>query len=1701
MENKEVKGGLMTPSIAFLKTKGYKFKAAPAKEKKIGNNWLVYTTDAKDGDYLADTAIMRLANSHGFSHKTMAKGGAVEAYLDRLRDSLEEMSDEELAKEIANEWGTSADEILIDITDGNERENYINEIIDKQRRVLKSRGEYEKGGHLYGAGEDLSDQMFGIDPTIAEIPYVDSLIVEPTEYVPTEFSGVFPKYENGGNIGSKRQFRYIGIERIPKGLKLILNEEGKEYLDEIEDRSEAQKFDDLFDDVIGNSEYAFHYDGGSMGFGLTEAPMITDGYYYDDDGKFTDADHEKDSEVFAFMDYQVVSPLDELIKNGEVVFEEVPKYEKGGHFKKCPVGTKIQTLLFDTSEFTKKEAKDWAKHNDFTHDFVDAKENHFRIRQHEPADFNEGSFRTIELTEGVKAVIGCPKRKFEHGGDIDADKEARGKRIDKVEHIARELDKIEESKGGKHIIEKLKKLVKPVTIDDAYSGIELSPADKEFKAYQIKCEKRPLSEVDAKSLNSEINASRTGLFGIYDWETKDGKVKVVLKSSGYGHSRSAIPDYYQIYYNGELVGNTDSYKTVLHYTYDYIHGKEVPTASNKDGRLFFMVHRVRSHELDMEIDTIKAIASACVYGDNPELVHAVEKALGEKFEDGGIVPKEVFTHDEFESERAEFNKSFSKEFGTIYPSDIKAQTYYVSSYFPDNKIWKGTNGLWEITGLRSHASLDKAKDALYMKYRLAIGIAKGYEEGGDINTSKGEFEAWLKQAFKEPNKWHFYSKIVDGKSIKMKFHIGAKEVDVQIFTIDGRDAGLPKNYVGKKETLGMIEKALSEIKFEKGGVVIYGKSMSFDELKKKLEPLDTGWTKFFYNKTNRVGGTPKWVEVVISRLHTDGQISFWDKENQKIYVLTKLQFDGYPDKFLKMPEGVKFEEGGAIPELGFYVTENGDDIKGYISTWNKGLGDYEGLPVVYGVEVNSMGGVNSFIVVGGILSEGVLINASEAFDDWFGREDQALEVAKEIAINQHAFTDEYAKGGGVSKTFSLAPYKALNDKMNVSVYEKSERIEGTYSMAIEKAELMLIENPEFTEIIVSTVGKSVLSGKKVALVTRGGITKLEHGGVVDFSYPQIGAVETYRLIDSPPAEFSKGGEVQDKEKQFLHDVYKQCGLTPDKIIRAKKDDGYFVYYRYADYIDKPVPHDFIPDDDFEESTKFWLTKELINQGRKRTRLTPIGKAELDALFHAEATKLNFDIPSEENPFKLRTHNPALLRKATEDIKKAIASGDIKFKNGVLYDGKRILDRYTSIGAEDSDSVGSIHKLFMTEKFAKGGDLQQTVINEYAQKITALSRLIDILSEVKDIELYGVKYRYTAHQDTRIFLQPISGGSSVTITYSVRVKGATIYSLDIDGVSPKIVELRDDGQIITVENGKETVAELGERKFAKGGGTGKEELEKELHKLQRDLNSPRLSTYLEGDTSEEEVARQKERKIKKARFDEILKLLNDKFAKGGDIHEKHGKTEPMVSIDGEEPITMKSFIDANTAPDVEGISKQEIDNLNSMEVGESVLVGFSKIERVFAKGGAIDKPLMLDKSKYDLRIGLGEDIATMFRDFFIKAHGIAKKEYFDNFVNGLNPSVKKEYLKGWREYKGIADIIVEDGYYINTLLFDGYEELLALNSEIADCEDALEVIDELREDAGKSKNPHEAFLEVNEMDKQVRDKVALLHEKKRKLLRG
>ena len=86
----------------------------------------------------------------------------------------------------------------------------------------------------------------------------------------------------------------------------------------------------------------------------------------------------------------------------------------------------------------------------------------------------------------------------------------------------------------------------------------------------------------------------------------------------------------------------------------------------------------------------------------------------------------------------------------------------------------------------------------YVIKKLMMGGS--YANGGELK----DFEQKVKDALKVENKWHYISENLEGKQVDLKMFVGKKEVDVQIFKINGMYARMPKNYVGKRETLKMI---------------------------------------------------------------------------------------------------------------------------------------------------------------------------------------------------------------------------------------------------------------------------------------------------------------------------------------------------------------------------------------------------------------------------------------------------------------------------------------------------------------------------------------------------------------------------------------------------------------------------------------------------------------------------------------------------------------------------------------------------------------------------------------------------------------------------------------------------------------------------------------------------------------------------------
>lgn len=85
-------------------------------------------------------------------------------------------------------------------------------------------------------------------------------------------------------------------------------------------------------------------------------------------------------------------------------YNKPKKMKTGG---KLPDSTEIQTLIFEKDKFTKTQAKNWCIANGFLGRLstIDETAHSWRMRQHAPKLFKTDSFRTIELKDGVKAIV------------------------------------------------------------------------------------------------------------------------------------------------------------------------------------------------------------------------------------------------------------------------------------------------------------------------------------------------------------------------------------------------------------------------------------------------------------------------------------------------------------------------------------------------------------------------------------------------------------------------------------------------------------------------------------------------------------------------------------------------------------------------------------------------------------------------------------------------------------------------------------------------------------------------------------------------------------------------------------------------------------------------------------------------------------------------------------------------------------------------------------------------------------------------------------------------------------------------------------------------------------------------------------------------------------------------------------------------
>jgi hypothetical protein len=245
------------------------------------------------------------------------------------------------------------------------------------------------------------------------------------------------------------------------------------------------------------------------------------------------------------------------------------------------------------------------------------------------------------------------------------------------------------------------------------------------------------------------------------------------------------------------------------------------------------------------------------------------------------------------------------------------------------------------------------------------------------------------------------------------------------------------------------------------------------------------------------------------------------------------------------------------------------------------------------------------------------------------------------------------------------------------------------------------------------------------------------------------------------------------------------------------------------------------------------------------------------------------------------------------------SGVVKEKRGSSYivstdDGDRLVDSYEVIGFSETPIAKKKRFGFFAEGgeisdlgFAYLGDLWFAVQQRDTDDYEKLAKYLDeegishrIQNEVSAdaSELRGRKSLSISEVHDRIkkiLAKKYAGGGEIENKIEKLKKVVSSKML------PESVKAKAQAEIDKLEKelheSKETKAE--EKEEHKAGGSEyksklEKDLEKELNRLQRDLNSFRLQIYTEGDDSEKEKARQRERTSKIIRMNEVLALLNE-----------------------------------------------------------------------------------------------------------------------------------------------------------------------------------------------------------------------------------
>jgi hypothetical protein len=346
------------------------------------------------------------------------------------------------------------------------------------------------------------------------------------------------------------------------------------------------------------------------------------------------------------------------------------------------------------------------------------------------------------------------------------------------------------------------------------------------------------------------------------------------------------------------------------------------------------------------------------------------------------------------------------------------------------------------------------------------------------------------------------------------------------------------------------------------------------------------------------------------------------------------------------------------------------------------------------------------------------------------------------------------------------------------------------------------------------------------------------------------------------------------------------------------------------------------------------------------------------------------------------------------------SGVIKEKRGGSYivgtdDGDRLVDSYEVI----SFSETPIAKKKRFGFFEGGGGIENSLNKRYlnglpeAKKLRILINLsnhygislVNAFEEVTDIESEPL-YEYITDKSLRMEVYNDMKNRRYAGGGEIENKIEKLKKVVSSKMLPESVKAKAQAEIDKLEKelheSKETKAE--EKAEHKAGGSEsksklEKDLEKELHRLQRDLNSFRLQIYTEGDDSEKEKARQRERTSKIIRMNEVLALLNE--IEIGKENKMTGESEGerKAGMDKEARLDEKEELNA-TIQKLYGIESKAEDLINYQSggiQGQSVDKIKKYVEYVNKEVSKLDVPfgsevfeVLEDENAHSLNLTLG-----------------------------------------------------------------------------------------------------------------------------------